>query len=173
MVRSQPLQIASQHPETQEHVWIAGETAVSRALVRLAESVNFRISVVPRPQDVLTKTVFGAFPAAPTIALIFLESLEDQVTVLSHWMHFPLVFVGVAASRERRTEIISRLQTLATGREHIERIHCPIGLPIGASNAEEAAIGIAGQIIQNRSDRRISHEAAARIKSPSLIKARA
>ena len=172
MVRSQPLHQTSQS-EVAEHLWIAGDTPIGRALARLAESLNFHVSVFPRPQDVLTKTVFSAFPAAPTTAIVFLDVLEEQVAVLSHWITFPLVFLGVSGSRERRAEIISRLQTLTLRREQIERIHCPVGLPIGAFGVEEAAIGVAAHLIQNRSNRRISHEAAARIKSPSLIKARA
>jgi xanthine dehydrogenase accessory factor len=174
MVRSQPLpQITSPQTAVPEHLWIAGDTPVSRALARLAETVNFHVCFFPRPQDVLTSNVFNAFPAVATSAIILLDSIEDQASVLSHWINFPLVFLGVSGSRERRAELLSRLQKNGGTREQLERIHCPVGLPIGAASAEEGAIGIVAHLIQNRSDRRISHEAASRIKSPSLIKARA
>ena len=169
MVRSQPFDSVA----PTEQLWIAGDTPISRALVRLAEAVDFRVSVFPHPQDVINKSVLGVLPANPTSGIVFVDSLEGRMTVLSHWIAVPFVFIGVVGSREQRSEILSRLQPIATAREQLERIHCPVGLPIGASSVEEAAIGIIAHLIQNRSDRRISHEAASRIKSPSLIKARA
>lgn len=169
MVRSQPFDSGT----PAEQLWIAGDTPISRALARLAEAVDFRVSVFPRPEDAISKSVVSVLPSNPTIGVVFMDSLEDRVAVLSHWTKVPFVFIGVAGSREQRNEILSRLQPMASAREQLERIRCPVGLPIGASSVEEAAIGIIAHLIQNRSDRRISHEAAARIKSPSLIKARA
>jgi xanthine dehydrogenase accessory factor len=167
MVRSQPFDRSA------EQLWIAGETPISRALSRLAEGVDFRVSLFSCPQEVISKSVLSVPPASPTTAIVFLDSLEDQVAILRHWIKVPLVFLGVVGSREQRSEILSRLQSINATRGQLERIHCPVGLPIGATSVEEAAIGIIAHLIQNRSDRRISHEAALRIKSPSLIKARA
>ena len=169
MVRSQLFDSAA----PTEQLWIAGDTPISRALVRLAEAVDFRVCVFPRLEDAISKSVLSVLPSNPTIGVVFMDSLEDRVAVLGHWITVPFVFIGVAGGREQRTEILSRLRPIATAREQLERIHCPVGLPIGASSVEEAAIGIIAHLIQNRSDRRISHEAASRIKSPSLIKARA
>lgn len=169
MVRSQPFDSAA----PPEQIWIAGDTPISRALARLAEAVDFRVSVFPRAQDIIGKSVQGVLSANPTIGIVFMDLLEDRVAVLGHWIAAPFVFIGVVGSREQRAEILARLQPIATTREQLERIHCPVGLPIGALSVEEAAIGIIAHLIQNRSDRRISHEAASRIKSPSLIKARA
>jgi xanthine/CO dehydrogenase XdhC/CoxF family maturation factor len=166
MVRSQPYQ--SNPPA--EHLWIAGDTPISRAVGRLAEFVAFRVSVFASPDDVLSD---AAFSPLPTNGIVLLDSFEEQVAVLVRWMNLPLVFLGVVGSRERRREILSHLAPMAATRERIERIHCPVGLPIGAASVEESAIAIVAHLIQNRSDRRISHDAASRIKSPSLIKARA
>jgi xanthine dehydrogenase accessory factor len=192
MVRSQPFQ----PPAPAEQLWIAGDIPVSRALARLAESVDFRVSLFPRVQEVLISKNLAlpriptspfephvaqisqsaaptlAVPGIPTSALVFLDPIEDRIAVLSHWMNLPLVFLGVAAGREQRAEIIARLHAAGATREQLDRIHCPVGLPIGASSAEESAVAIIAHLIQNRSDRRISHEAASRIRSPSLIKAR-
>ena len=58
-------------------------------------------------------------------------------------------------------------------REQLERVACPVGLPIGDVSVQEIALSITAQFVQNRSERRISQEAARNIRSPSLIKARA
>src|SRR5687767_12045057 len=137
MVRSQPFDSAA----PTEQLWIAGDTPISRALARLAEGVDFRVSVFSRPEDAISKSVLSVLPSNPTIGVVFMDSLEERVAVLSHWITTPFVFIGVAGSREQRSEILSRLQPVATAREQLERIHCPVGLPIGASSVEEAAIG--------------------------------
>ena len=172
MVRSQPAPSALHQPES---LWIAGDTPVARSLVRLADSVDFRPLLFATPADLISQTVFNPAPPTPISAVVLFTSIEDQVAALSHWINFPLVFLGATGPRERKAEIILRLQKLnpTSAREQLDRIHCPAGLPIGAFGVDETAVSLVAQLIQNRSDRRISHEAALRIRSPSLIKARA
>ena len=77
-------------------------------------------------------------------------------------------------SRRKRNIIFEEFvaQGIAT-KEQLERVACPVGLPIGDVTVPEIALSITAQLVRNRSERRISQEAARNIKSPSLIKARA
>jgi xanthine/CO dehydrogenase XdhC/CoxF family maturation factor len=58
-------------------------------------------------------------------------------------------------------------------KDQLERVVCPVGLAIGDVTVQEIALSITAQLVQNRSERRISQQVARNIKSPSLIKARA
>ncbi len=171
MVKSDPSSVRF----NPEQLWIAGDGPAAYALGRLAEAVDFQVSIFPQPNDVLRQTVFNPLPSGAITAVVLFTSLEDQLVVLRHWINFPIAFLAVTGTREQRAQIISALHHLQPGatREQLDRIHCPFGLPIGAVGVEETAISMVAHLIQNRSDRRISHEAASRIRSPSLIKARA
>ena len=169
MVRSEPLQSV----RAPEHLWIAGENPVSRAVVRLAEAVNFRVSFFSSgSSDILGQALFTSGVPVVRSGVIVLDSLEEQIAVLTHWAKLPFMFLGVAGTREQKAQIIARLSGIVA-RDQLDRIQCPAGLNIGAVTPDEAAVGIVARLIQNRSDRRISHEAAGCIRSPSLIKARA
>ena len=58
-------------------------------------------------------------------------------------------YLGLLASKKKIAEIKKRL-ILETGSE-FERVYSPIGLDIGAANADEIAIAIAAQLIAKRS----------------------
>lgn len=173
-----------------EQLWIAGAGHVARAVAPLVELVDFKVTVFDdRPamadarlfplgttlrtgywEDLLAEN----FPAAPTLGLVLTRGHQHDALVLSNWIHKPFAFLGMIGSRRKKNIIFTRFveEGIAT-REQMDRVFCPVGLPIGDVSVEEIALSIAAQLVQNRSERRISQEAARNIKSPSLIKARA
>lgn len=162
MVRSEPLP-AARNPE---QLWIAGDNPLSRIVTRLAESVEFQVSVFPEPpSQMLGQALFTSGAPAPRCGIVLLDSMEHQIAVLQHWLDLPFSFLGLAGTREQKAAIVASLGNTFS-REQLERIHCPLGLKIGAVSPDEIAISIVAQLVQNRSDRRISHEAASRIRSP-------
>ena len=57
-------------------------------------------------------------------------------------------YIGALGSRKTHEKRKARLKEKGVSDELIERIHAPIGLPIGASGAREIALAVMGEIIQ-------------------------
>jgi xanthine dehydrogenase accessory factor len=174
----------------QEKLWIAGAGHVARAVAPIAEMVDFEVTVFDdRPAMAeekfftpATKFRIGYWDELlreplskiPTLGLILTRGHQHDALVLSKWVHHPFAFLGMIGSRRKKSMIFTQFveEGIAT-REQLERVACPVGLPIGDVSVQEIALSITAQLVQNRSERRISHEAARNIRSPSLIKARA
>ena len=174
----------------QEKLWIAGAGHIARAVAPLAEMVDFEVTVFDdRPAMAEAKyftptTQFRVgywdellrepLSDIATLGLILTRGHQHDALVLSKWIHKPFAFLGMIGSRRKKNIIFTQFveEGIAT-REQLERVACPVGLPIGDVSVTEIALSITAQLVQNRSERRISHEAARNIRSPSLIKARA
>src|SRR5688500_2073363 len=174
----------------QEKVWIAGAGHVARAVAPLAELVDFEVTVFddrpamadPKYFTPATRLRVGYWdellrdpvPQIPTLGLILTRGHQHDALVLSKWVHQSFSFLGMIGSRRKRSMIFTQFieEGVAT-REQLERVSCPVGIPIGDVSVQEIALSITAQLVQNRSERRISQEAARNIRSPSLIKARA
>ncbi|MGL4400094.1 MAG: XdhC family protein, partial [Luteolibacter sp.] len=67
---------------------------------------------------------------------------------------FPeLVFVGVIGSASKRALLIRELQEDGIDPAVLEKIHCPVGLPIGGNDPAEIAISIVAQLLEYRRER--------------------
>ena len=53
-------------------------------------------------------------------------------------------------SRRTHADRLSRLRESGLTEPELERLHSPIGLDLGARTAEETAVSIAAEIVQNR-----------------------
>lgn len=62
-------------------------------------------------------------------------------------------YLGLIGSRRRTIELFKMLEEEGFDRAKIERIHTPIGIPIGAETPKEIAISILAELIQQRSSR--------------------
>ncbi len=58
--------------------------------------------------------------------------------------------MGMIGSRRKRDAIYRALLTEGFTREDLRRVHCPIGLPIGAHTPAEIAVSIAAELIRER-----------------------
>ena len=165
------------NPWPAEHLWIAGDGALARSVLRLAGMVDFEVSLFDRESDLAncgSDFTRSKLPATPTLGLVLADGLEQQVQVLGEWVTGNFAFLGLLANRARRAAIFSRLAEVQfSSADKLDRLVKPLAPGLGTVSTEEMSISIVSQLIQNRCDRRISHEAASRIRSPSLIKARA
>lgn len=62
--------------------------------------------------------------------------------------HFP--YIGAIGSAVKAGKIKLELQTLGIAPERLEKLHCPIGLPLGDNTPPEIAISIAAQLLTER-----------------------
>jgi xanthine dehydrogenase accessory factor len=149
------------------HIAIFGAGHVSQALVPVLATLACRIDVFDTRADWLAK-----LPIRPNVMPHRVESLEDGVGGLSansfvlsitrgHSCDRPVlrevfrrfkepVFVGVIGSASKRAVLLRELQEDGVDRETLEKILCPVGLPIGGNDPAEIAISIAAQLLEFR-----------------------
>lgn len=97
--------------------------------------------------------VIGALPfdARSYIIIVTRGHLADENVLRAVLKHAPgAPYVGMIGSRTKRNAIYDHL--LAEGLSYgvLNRVHCPIGLDIGAQTPEEIAVCIAAEIIAAR-----------------------
>ncbi len=83
-------------------------------------------------------------------ALVMTPDHADDEEVLAGLSGKRLRYVGMMASRAKRDAIFVRLLARGVPRESLDRVHSPVGLPIGGKSPWEIAVSIAAQLIQLR-----------------------
>jgi xanthine dehydrogenase accessory factor len=137
---------------------IVGAVHIAIPLVTLAKTLGYRTIVVD------PRTAFATrerFPHAdellvewPAEALARLRPDENTyIAVLSHdekldnpalkvALESPARYVGVLGSRKNIGKRLAALRELGVTEERLSRLHAPIGIPLGAVEAEEIALSI-------------------------------
>jgi len=134
-------------------------------LVKMAKELGFRVKVIDGRSKFLTKERFPEadelIEAWPDEAVEELKVKIDQntyIVILTHDEKFdePALlstlptqarYIGAIGSRTTTLNRATRLKKQGLSEEHIQRIHGPIGLPIGAREPAEIAVSILAEII--------------------------
>jgi xanthine dehydrogenase accessory factor len=173
-----------------EHLWIAGAGHIARAVAPLAQQLDFQVTVFDDRAELANRDFFASpvqlrvdhweklleeqLPNSPTLGLIVTRGHQHDAMALSKWIKKRFVFLGMIGSKRKKRIIFSHFidEGIAT-QDQLDAVACPVGLPIGGISVDEIAISIVAQLVQNRSERRISREAAIVISpKPSLTSPR-
>jgi xanthine dehydrogenase accessory factor len=140
---------------------IVGAVHISQALVPIAQSLGYDVTVVD------PRTAFASperFPDVPLIAEwpdVALPPLNvDHYTAFVALTHDPKIddpallhafkcdcfYIGALGSRKTHGKRADRLKAQGARDADIARIHAPIGLPIGAVSPSEIAVSIMAEI---------------------------
>ena len=76
--------------------------------------------------------------------------LHDK-TVLQQALKTPAGYIGMIGSRKKRDAVYRALEKEGFSSADFEKVHCPIGLSIGAQSPEEIAVSIVAEMIHARS----------------------
>jgi xanthine dehydrogenase accessory factor len=68
--------------------------------------------------------------------------------VLARFAGIP--FVGVIGSASKRAALFRDLRAEGAGEDLLDKITCPLGLPVGGNDPHEIAISIAAQLLEKR-----------------------
>ena len=151
-------------------VYIFGGGHVGRALVPFLTMTGFRTVVFDnRPQA----AVPDRFPGAARVILGDYNRIGDYVTltaddyavimtpghqsdreVLAQVLRTPATYVGCIGSRHKVAKTRELLLAQGIPDADIDRIHSPIGLPIGGETPEEVALSVAAELVAHRSGHR-------------------
>jgi xanthine dehydrogenase accessory factor len=150
-------------------LWIAGAGHIAQAVAPLALQLDFKVTVFDDrpslanhdwfPAEVLLQVggwdalASVAFPETPAFGLIVTRGHRHDALVLKDWIHKPFVFLGMIGSGRKARTIFEHFisEKMATEVE-LERVACPVGLPIHAQSVEEIAVSIMAQFIAKRAE---------------------
>lgn len=149
------------------HIAVFGAGHVSQALVPVLATLACRIDVIDTRPDWLAR-----FSAMDKVAIHRVAAFEDGVDFLNSGSFalsitqghscdrpvlrellrtFPEVpFIGVIGSASKRAVLLRELRQDGIPENTLEKIICPVGLPIGGNDPAEIAISIAAQLLEAR-----------------------
>jgi len=146
---------------------IFGAGHVSIATARMADEVDFRVVVVDdreewanrqrfaEAEDVVvvddfTSAMAGFAVDKNTYVVIVTRGHSHDKTVLAQALGTEAGYIGMIGSRRKRNAIYAALKQKGTSDEALARVHCPIGLNIGAETPGEIAVSIIAELIAHR-----------------------
>jgi xanthine dehydrogenase accessory factor len=153
---------------------VCGGGHVARALVPIARSIGFEVSVAEDMEEVQALVPEGArlldsfdvrdwkdvvLDDRAYAVIVTRDHAQDQ-KLLEQLIDKPLAYLGLIGSRRKVEMFKQRLEVRGVERARLDRVHAPIGLDIGAQTPEEIAVAIAAELIQVRAARRPKKENA-------------
>lgn len=146
------------------HIALFGAGHVAQALVPVLTTLSCRIDVVDTRADWLER-----FSPSPKLTCHQVESIADGVKFLTpstyvlcitqgHSSDLPVLeealrhhsslpFLGVIGSPAKRATLLRELREKGFAPHELEKIICPLGLPIGGNDPAEIAVSIAAQLL--------------------------
>ncbi len=148
-------------------VYIFGAGHVGECVAHLARYVDFHIVVlddrsefasperVPDAHSVIVLDSFDhAFTDLPVdddaYVVIVTRGHTHDKTVLKQALASEAGYVGMIGSRRKTRLIFDALVSEGTPQESIDRVHAPIGLPIGGETPREIAVSIVAEMLLHR-----------------------
>lgn len=144
---------------------IVGAVHIAQPLTQMALTAGYAVTIIDPREAFATRDRFPngtLLNESPEQALVlkFLH-LRCAVVVLSHEprlddpalkvaLKSQAFYIGALGSRKTHAQRIERLLKAGVEQPQIDRIHAPVGMDIGASNASEIAIAVMAQITQCR-----------------------
>jgi xanthine dehydrogenase accessory factor len=150
-----------------EHLYVFGGGHVALPLVQMAAKIGFDVLVIDDRAEFASKERFpessDCYVTDPGIFSSDLETTDrdyivivtrghkDDYAVLKGVIKKPFRYLGMIGSKVKKKEIYTKLKENDDVTEAmLEKVHCPIGLPIGAETPEEIAVSILAELVQER-----------------------
>jgi len=84
-----------------------------------------------------------------TVMCVLTHDPKFDVPLLEVALRGPAAYIGAMGSRRTHDDRLRRLREAGVTEQQLARLHSPIGLDLGARTAEETAVSIAAEIVQN------------------------
>lgn len=146
-------------------VYIYGGGHVSQELVPLLSRVGFRVVVSDPRWEISQKALF---PTADAVVALEFDALAEQFSLgpadwivittrnredhclVGRALQTGAAYVGVIGSRRKAERLRGILRKEGVGENILQRLHTPMGLPIGAETPAEIAVSTVAEMIQYR-----------------------
>lgn len=146
-------------------VYIFGAGHVGQALTNTLKNTPFDIHLIDQREEwiehpnlcpEITKdkrdpeNIINDIPWNKTtsFALIMTHSHPLDYKLLSLLLKRPLSYIGLIGSQTKWLKFKKKLQDDGLTKEEVEKVYCPIGLPIGGKSPQEIAISVSAQLLK-------------------------
>jgi xanthine dehydrogenase accessory factor len=153
--------------QTAERLFLFGAGHIGKAVADLARGLDFRLMVFddreafanrqrfPEAEDIrvvegFEQAVAGLELDLRSFVLIVTRGHRYDQSVLAQVLGTRAGYIGMIGSRRKREAIYGALRSKGFTEADLRRVHCPVGLDIGAETPEEIAISIAAELIAVR-----------------------
>ncbi len=143
-----------------------GAGHVAQATAKLAAFTDFQVIVVddrddfanseryPEAQEIrvadsLKSCLAGPLGTDDYVVIMTRGHLHDR-DVLAQALKTEAGYVGMIGSKKKKAAVYKSLLDDGFVQDDLKRVHCPIGLSIGAETPEEIAVSIMGEIIAHK-----------------------
>ena len=143
---------------------IVGAGEIATALARIARALDMKIVVVdgrehlanaerfPDADEVLVgipSEIVGTLALTASTALVLVShEYKYDLPILRAALTSDAGYIGMLGGRKRREAMKGLLREDGVPEEALERLHAPIGLPIGAETPAEIAVSIAAELVR-------------------------
>ena len=143
---------------------VIGAVHISQALAPMARIAGYEMTVIDPRTAFATKERFADTELiAEWPEEVFEQRRLDPYTALAAVTHDPKIddypisealkagcfYVGALGSRKTHGKRLERLKSQGISEKHLNSIHAPIGLDIGAASPPEIAVSIMAEVIQS------------------------
>ncbi|OPX32294.1 MAG: hypothetical protein B1H09_00750 [Gemmatimonadaceae bacterium 4484_173] len=145
-------------------VYIFGGGHCSLALTPVLNSLNLRVVVIDNREHVWTmaeniwawkKTVCDYKDVSSLVndngealVVIMTASHTGDAAVLSQMLPKKLKYLGMMASKTTGKFVMDKMRSLGFSKSDLDKVHTPVGIPIGSQTPAEIAISIAAEIVK-------------------------
>ena len=145
---------------------VFGATDFAAAVSRVGVFLGYRVTVCdarpvfatprrfPEAHEVVCdwphRYLAGTDVDARTVLCVLTHDPKFDVPLLEVALRTPAAYIGAMGSRRTHEDRLRRLRDAGLSEAELARLHSPIGLDLGARTAEETAVSIAAEIVQNR-----------------------
>jgi len=147
-------------------LYIFGAGHVSRPTAQVAALAGFRVTVLddrpefanalrfPQAETIVLDGYNGCFAslsAGPgAFVVIVTRGHVHDAEALAQALRTRAGYIGMIGSRRKRDAVYEQLRGQGFTDADLARVHCPIGLDIGAETPEEIAVSINAELISHR-----------------------
>lgn len=90
-----------------------------------------------------------------TYIVLVTRAHTTDAPVLREIIDKPAAYIGMLGSKRRVLTVFEMLKQEGIAEEAFQRVHAPIGIPIGAETPQEIAVSIMAQVIQEKRSRNV------------------
>ena len=143
----------------QAQLVVVGYETVARALVRIARTLSFHVTVVdplatranvPEADEIVNELKLTSLALSGEAFIVIATHGRYDEEALEQAAHTGASYIALVSSPKRAGVILQQLRDRGLSEDALSRIKAPAGLNIGAMGSAEIALSIVAEIVQER-----------------------
>ena len=164
-------------------LFIIGTGMVSEYVATFAQTLDYQVTIIdPREERLRDFSVIGVIKVCDMPDDVLRARANDSQSAIVALSHDPRIddmgllgafdteafYIGAMGSERTSAKRRERLIELEVGQDQLDRLHAPIGIPIGSKTPPEIAISVVAQITSIRNTFQIRSPASKRLAASTV-----